>query len=121
MNYYRPLEKADRDGKPTGLWHYTVTNDNTKRTHPVGYCANGCEGHPTPDGAREHYKEYRLDHARYNAKLSGVQKKCEVCGEWTQGAAEIAFEMELHVLCDQHRNREELSKLVQVGDAFGSY
>lgn len=119
MNYYRALQSADENGKPTGVWFYTCTNDG--RTRPTGYCAQSCPGHATADEARAHYKDYMLDHARYDAKLSGMQKPCEVCKEWTQFCAKIAFEMELHPLCDRHRNREELSKLVKVGEAWSSY
>lgn len=119
MNYYTAKELQRADGEHSGLFHYTCTNDG--RTYPVGYCSGNCEGHPTADEAREHYKKYLLDQAKYDAKLSDMQRPCEVCGEWTQLCAEIAFEMELHPLCDAHRNREELSKLVVVGDAWSSY
>lgn len=120
MNYYRPLELKDTEGKATGLWHYTVTNDG--RSHAVGYCAADCSGHATPDEAREHYKEYLVNECtRYDGKLSDMQKHCEVCGEWTQRIAEIPIEMSVYPLCDLHCNREEVSKLLKVGDAVSSY
>ena len=37
MNYYGPLELR-KDGKGTGLWHYTCSNKRTG-TYAVGYCS----------------------------------------------------------------------------------
>jgi hypothetical protein len=54
--------------------------------------------------------------------MSSTQRECEVCGAWTQTVAEVGPGlMEIHVLCDQHRNRETLATLVQVGDVMSSY
>lgn len=119
MNYYTTCELADKEGKPSGLHHYTVTNDN--RTRPAGYCADGCPGHPTPEEAREHYKQYLLDHRlRLDGKNGDTQHKCKVCGEWTQGVAfldETPF-----ALCDEHRTREKVSELYgDVGDVASSW
>lgn len=37
MNYYQALEIKGKDGKGTGKYHFTRTNDGI--TFPVGYCA----------------------------------------------------------------------------------
>lgn len=106
MNYYDAREKADAVGKPTGLYHYTAQNDS--HIYAVGYCAQDCPGHPTPDEAREHFRLYLLDNARYD----GVLRECEVCSAWTQGYAHIPLAMERHILCDEHRSRETLDKVM---------
>ena len=120
MNYYQPRELKDKDGNPSGIWHYTCMNDG--RIWPVGYCAQGCPGHDTKEGAYEHYRQYELDTSRYDGTYSGTQRKCEICGEWTQRFASVGPDhMEMHTLCDAHRNRETLDTLVEAGDSFGSW
>lgn len=110
MNYYDAREKADAKGNPSGRWHYTAQNDN--RVFPVGYCAQGCPGHATPEEAREHYRLYLLDNAKYDGKIQGEQRKCEVCGLWVQTYASIPLNMEMHFLCDEHCNRETLDTVM---------
>lgn len=127
MNYYQPKELADEAGKPTGVWHYTCTNDH--KTWPTGYCAQGCTGHATPDEAREHYRQYLLDTADFDGRLgqsstSRTERKCEAdgCDVWTDRFASVGpGRMEMHFLCDQHRNRENLDPLVIAGDVTSSY
>jgi hypothetical protein len=111
MNYYQARELRTADGKPAGLWHFTCQNDN--RIWPVGYCAQGCVGHDTPEGAQEHYRQYLLDTARYDGRMSGQQRACRVCGAWTQRFAETEAGTSLYVLCDEHCNRESLETLVK--------
>ena len=110
MNYYDAREMSDRQGDPRGLWHYTAQNDD--RIFPVGYCAQGCAGHATPEEAREHYRIYLLDNAQYDHTMHQEQRKCEVCGSWTQGYASIPLNMEQHILCNEHRNRETLDRVM---------
>ena len=110
MNYYDAREKADVDGNPSGLWHFTIQNDN--HIFPVGYCAQGCSGHATPEEAREHYRLYLLDSARYDGVTMDEMRKCEVCGDWTLFYAHIPQSMERHTLCDAHRNRETLDTVM---------
>lgn len=118
MNMYEALQMRDAEGN-SGLWHYTVTNDD--RTLPVGYCAQNCPGHATPDEAREHYRLYLLDHATYDGFLNDEQRRCERCGKWTQHYASIPINMERHILCDEHCNRETLDVVMhRVGQAVGS-
>jgi hypothetical protein len=114
MNYYQPSELRDANGGHAGKWHYTVTND--KVTFPAGYCADGCAGHDTPEGAREHFKEYLLDNARFDGKLSNQQRKCEICGVYTERLGQVPSMMVHHSLCDEHCNREGLAQVLHVGD-----
>jgi hypothetical protein len=119
MNYYDAREKMDAQGNPSGIWHYTAQNDDY--VYPVGYCAQDCPGHATPEEAREHYRLYLLDTARYDGVSKDEQRKCEKCGEWTQGYVHIPLSMERHVLCDNHRNRETLDAVMhRVGQSMSS-
>ena len=151
MNYYQARELRDADGKGTGLWHYTVRNDD--RIWATGYCspwetcpackgnaglfaairgercatcedkgivrrADPCPGHDTPEGAREHYRQYLLDQVRYDQKLLDERRKCAVCGAWSEYTAFIPSEINhVWVLCDEHRNREQVDKLLKAPEA----
>lgn len=110
MNYYDAREMRQEDGTPSGRWHYTAQHDNA--VFPVGYCAQSCPGHASPEEAREHYRRYLLDSARYDGFLAEEQRRCEACGAWTQGDAYIPLVMERHVLCEEHRTREVLDQVM---------
>lgn len=120
MNYYAAREINGPDGKGTGKWHYTRRNKRLG-TFPVGYCAEGCEGHDTPEGAYEHQTAYLLDReTRLDGESSGQMLRCRVCQEWTSRFAQVG-ESRLYMLCDQHRNRDEVAKLLGiVGDEISS-
>lgn len=77
-------------------------------------------GHDTKEEACQCYKEYMLDHRlRLDGKDNSCQRKCEKCGEWTQGFAEVGC-YQLWFLCDEHRNREVVSELYKVGESWES-
>jgi hypothetical protein len=110
MRHYTVLEKADENGVGTGLFH--MTSDIRGVVAPTGYCADGCPGHDSREGAAEHYRQYKLDHlTRYGVKGGGnSMHKCRVCGEFTQGLAvcnETPYD-----LCEEHNNREGLSMVL---------
>src|ERR1043166_3121370 len=132
MNYYQPREIAGPDGKGTGRWHYSVRNDDWIR--PVGYCADGCRGHETREGAYEHQTAYMLDHElRLDGNYDGVQCPCEAviesgarvgqkCEAWTSSFAEVGRPGRRFSLCDLHRNRDVVAKLYgSVGDSISSW
>lgn len=130
MNYYEPKQRQS-----DGRWDYTRNNAAT------GYCCQfvpfsddfiknfhisesevekhnkfsdkyHTDGHETLEGACECYKEYQLDHQlQLDHEDKNQQRKCEVCGEWTTKFAMI--DCSLYHLCDEHRNREEVSKLYE--------
>lgn len=110
MNYYQAREALDADGKPSGLWRYTVRNDD--RIHAVGYCAQGCPGHDSEEGAYAHQREYELDNARFNGEWAGAWYICaaEGCEALTNRFASIGPGlMQTFTLCDDHRNRDGLA------------
>lgn len=114
MNYYAPRRR-----KEGGLWHYTCMNDGA--IWPVGYCADACPGHADTAGAYAHYREYLLaERTRYDGALVNEQKKCQECGEWTQGVVEIEG-VPRFILCDAHRTPEVVGRLFKVGDAISSF
>jgi hypothetical protein len=118
VNYYGARELRDADGKGIGRYHYTCRNDN--RIWPVGYCVEH-EGHATEQEAQDCYKRYLLDHRlNLDMTMNDTQRKCCICGEWTQKAAEID-NGQIWDLCDAHRNRETVEKLFSVGESISSY
>jgi len=129
MNHYI-AKKRQSDGK----WDYTCNN------RPTGYCHewrdidpkeipisesqleayraskdkyHSC-GHDTEEEARECYKRYQLDNSLRFSTMSNQQLKCKVCGEWTQGFAEV--DCSLFTLCDEHRNRETVEQIYKAPD-----
>ena len=142
MNYYKPLQR-ESDKR----WDYTVSNKRTG-TYGIGYCRSWkefqpgsymtkemCEqenkkfelfvskfhmnGHASYDEACACYKEYLLDHTMDARVLPSQQHKCLVCGEWTQQIVEVGG-CHLFNLCEAHSSREEVSKLFNVSESFGS-
>ena len=102
VNYDEPRQKAD------GKWHFTTMNDKVIR--PIGNCAEECEGHATADEAREHYRDYVLDRARFGVEMQRAMK-CRECGEDTHLAATF-FPMGIAPLCGDHHEKEYLRPYV---------
>lgn len=122
MRYYAARE-IQRDGKATGLWHYTVRHDEA--IFPVGYCADGCPGHATPEEACDHQKQWDLDHARFHRGSDLPEPdalyRCKVCRAFTAGYATYGpGQMSLVTLCDEHCNRQALAGLIRVGERVSS-
>jgi hypothetical protein len=105
MNYYDARE-IKKDGEPSGLWHYTVTNDGY--TSPVGYCAQDCPGHPTPKEASEHYRQYLLDTSTCVVTV-GDYNPCEVCGALTNKMAGV-HGIPTYRLCEEHATRDQIAE-----------
>lgn len=75
--------------------------------------AEPCNGHDTPEGAQRHYREYVLDGATYGDKMSDQQLRCEICRAYTDGMAKAGpGQMYMHVLCDDHRDRDNLDRFL---------
>jgi len=124
MNYYQPRELT-RDGKGIGKYHFTCKNDN--QVWPVGYCADGCEGHDTEDAAREHYRQYLVDGITIDGPrdFGWPKEKCSVDG-CEHEANHIAMTRDPGrfykiLLCTLHATKDEAAKQIHAGDFFGSY
>lgn len=144
-----PLEIRDKDGNGTGKWRYCSASKTG--SFAIGHCSqiesctcspntifgitdceicqgkgfvshpNPCPGHDTPEDACNHYREYLIDNARYDYNMGDMQKKCEICGTWTQHMAAVPMASIYHTLCDEHRNREYLDKVMSpVGESWHS-
>jgi len=118
VNYYQPRELTDADDKPTGRWHYTCKNDG--RVWPVGNCATDCPGHDSPEGAREHQRQYEITRVRFGIEW-GDYNPCQVCGTLTNGGATWGIGRLSHArLCPEHQTHEHVDPLVIVGDVISS-
>jgi hypothetical protein len=106
MNYYYQARQRTSDGR----WDYTNMNDG--RVWPIGYCGGEGGGHhATEMEARECYTKYLLDtRTNFDRKMQDQKLRCEVCGEFTDGVAEVGHAS--FVLCDQHRTREHSATLL---------
>jgi hypothetical protein len=110
VNYYEARQIINPSEGPSGLWHYTCKNG--RRVWPVGHCAEGCPGHPTKEEAEEHYRQYLIEHAAFGT-IRNQQRKCQKCGAWTQGMAQLGPGRErIYILCEEHQTREVLQELV---------
>ncbi len=120
MNYHQPRQVDPTADRPdAGKWLYTNMNI---RVWPEGYCAEGCDGHDTKEGAYAHQTQYVLDKMRLDGQYADVQRRCikEDCGVWTDRFAEV--EMRTFDLCDEHRTRKVVTELYgSVGDSYGSW
>jgi len=115
VNYYGPLQRKD-----SGTWDYTCTNGGA--VYRVGYCAKegGC-GHATEEDACACFKRYLLDTSlRLDREMDGQQLRCqsEGCGAFTSGFADV--DMRTFVLCDEHRTREVVERLLVVRESWSS-
>ncbi len=114
MNYYDA-----RQNSQTLKWKYVMIGRDS--TYSVGYCAGDkCQRHDTKEEAQEHQKQYILDTKLRFFNQANTQKKCKICGEWTQGCAELDFQ--IFYLCEKHQTKEFVSELYgNIGECWSSY
>lgn len=104
MNYYQARQRLSDK-----TWHFTCMNDG--QIWAVGDCRNHA-GHATKEEAEECYRKYLLNNKLHlDRKREDTKQKCVVCGEWTQSYAEV--DMEQWPLCDSHRTKEHVDKLLK--------
>ena len=79
-------------------------------------------GHETEEEAQECYKQYVLDFRlrfQEDRENASQQHRCEVCKAWTSGYVQIgAYRM--HMLCAEHRNRDTVATLFDIGESWES-
>ena len=104
MRIYQPLE-IKREGKSTGLWHFTVSSDEEGWVYPVGACAKDCPGHPNAELAAQHYDQGRLRTATFDAHVQWMPCEVPRCpapartgARLTEGARDTV------ALCENHLN-----------------
>lgn len=77
------------------------------------------DGHATEEEACNCYKQYLLDQRFRVNKLRDQMNRCEVCKEFSQYYAEVG-NYRLHFVCEKHANREDVGKLVEIGESWES-
>lgn len=141
MAWYRPLQRVEGNGK----WYYTCTDgsgvyeigycvqtelcpecrkdwDTMYDDKDCSFCnnrrfidkENACQGHNTANEAIEHYRQYKLDKSEVRVDPD-VQKKCELCGTWTQKFMDFGANgwFDQYYLCEEHCNKEGLDSLTK--------
>ena len=106
VRYYLPVEISER-GVPQGRYHYCSYVYPHDRISPVGYCADNCDGHTFEQEARDHYKQYLLDHfLHFDGKLESPGA-CAACHGITRHYAYLDFHFEWPIipLCRHHMGR----------------
>lgn len=112
MNHYdaRQIEAGPRKG----LWLYTSYNKRCG-TVPVGHCAGDCPGHATAEDAREHFRQWQINTARFSPGPADPEclHRCHVpgCGQYTAGYAQVRHGGPFW-LCDAHRDPVALASVV---------
>lgn len=81
------------------------------------------DGHATSEEACECYKQYLLDTQLILQKQENNQSrqgfKCRVCDVWTTCIA-TAGPYKLFMLCPEHQTRENVEKLLTIGETWES-
>jgi len=133
MNVYQSRQRTD------GRWEFTMTDGSGGRG--IGYCHAApvlsdfvklgievseeeqarwrefeskyhTDGHATRGEAEECYRRFVLDNNTVlECEDRTQQRMCKVCGAWTTKFAMVG-DHKIVQLCDAHRNKEELEKLV---------
>ena len=106
MNYYMARQLMTKDGKPSGLWHFTKMRDG--QIWAVGYCAEH-EGHATKEEAQECYRKYILEREVSQGRLAEWHS-CFVCGAPSKNCVEVGG-LKLLILCDEHNTTQQIEKL----------
>lgn len=121
MNYDQPRQL--QNGPSASKWHYTRMNDD--RIWPIGYCAEDCPGHDSPNEARAHYRLYLLNNSlRFHPDTDAADTlhRCEApdCSAYTSGSASLGVWIRFD-LCAAHRTREVVEQLIpDIGDSIHS-
>lgn len=124
MNYYGARE-ITKNGKPSGLFHYTCRNDD--HIWPVGLCANDCPGHSTREEAEEHWRSYLIQGIVFdNITQEWPKDKCEVdgCNEQAKMIGSTKNEPGIfnqRKFCVRHAVPEEMAKFIEAGECISSY
>lgn len=122
MNHDAPRQIADSQGNPTGKWRYTRRNDN--QIWAIGFCADDCPGHDTPEEACEHHKEYLLSGMKIRGpKTSEWPKyKCRKkgCNSEATHFLIIPGRFSDICVCEAHANVDTARELVVVSEEWVS-
>jgi len=116
---------------PIGYCHefHSFKNDNILKDalseqqieeHEISKDKYHSTGHNTAQEALDCYKKYQLDNTlRLNIKNEHEQKKCKICGEWTQLSACVDTYSYFN-LCEEHNNKETVAKIFNISEQVWS-
>ncbi len=114
MRYYAPRQRRD-----TGKWHYTLMVGG--KITPVGFCAEDCPGHDTPQGAADHFKEFLLEKTMRKMNVPEL-RMCMVCDSPTGRRVHIGKGKPIKlILCQEHQSRTDIESLVNFDKIAESY
>jgi len=117
IRYYLPVEICTST-LGISLYHYCCHVYPGDGVWPVGYCCQGCPGHPSKAEAREHYRQFLIDRfGQYGGRLNS-SASCALCGRATSFFAHVDYHFEWGpvALCPDHLNREGLASAFVLRD-----
>lgn len=105
MAHYKPAKINDK-------WYFC--RHQSAKKMKAGHCIT-CNGHNTPDEAREHFKQYLIENATH--ETTSTINNCKVCGKFTY----IIFStfMGIHVpLCSDHDMQDQDGNITGLKEAI---
>jgi len=100
-------------GADAGKW-YTVIIER-RGVRRAGYCALGCIGHESAEGALAHHLQFQLDRETdLWLDRRALPGECEICGARTTLRARLGRDTKLFVLCHQHQSTSSLQTLFRL-------
>ena len=99
-------------GKDAGKW-FVVATQRGGVTHRIGYCARGCPGHESREGALTHHLQFQLDREADLWLERRQADPCEICGVSTVLRARLGRDTKPSVLCANHQSSSSLQLLFQ--------
>jgi hypothetical protein len=99
-------------GDDVGKWYAIARERSGSRR--AGYCATGCVGHESSQGALAHFLQFQLDRET-DLWLDRREpaRPCEICGARTTLRARLGRKTKLIVLCTQHQSTKSLQALFE--------
>lgn len=115
MNHYAARKIDDT------RWKFSVRAQDKCR--PTGFCASPhCKGHFSPADAREHYRKYLAETARFShLRLKALGPRCEYpeCCELSEFVVRIGPGGDwIYHVCEHHASSELLLKVIDPIEDF---
>lgn len=106
------IARMCESGVDAGKWYPVIVGQNGVRR--AGYCATGCPGHDSSQGALAHYLQFQLDR-EVDLWLDRREpaRECEICGAWTTLRARLGRNTKRIALCTHHQPTKSLQALFE--------
>lgn len=133
MNYDQALPILDKEGNDRSAWHMTRRQGSDAKPLPIGDCGDHGKddqdyriGHPTEESAYECYRQYliKLDWVETTVPIATLKNRqprlehpcaIEYCETYTTKGLALRWAWKDYWLCDEHRNKAGLQRVVRVG------